>query len=119
MILQHVASGTTAVVITPTASNPKAFRHRNLDAFHIVAIPERLKDGIGKALHQEILNRFLSEVVVDPIDLSLVKLLSDDLIQFPCRIQVTTKRLFDDNLGGEGGTFMTVGQTARTEVFQN
>ena len=35
----------------------------------MVAVPERLEDAVGEAQHQDVLDRFLAEEVIDPIDL--------------------------------------------------
>jgi hypothetical protein len=39
----------------------------------VVAVPERLEDGVGEAEDQQVLHRLLAQVVVDAVDLLLVE----------------------------------------------
>ncbi len=67
----------------------------DLHMIDMVAIPDRLEHAVGKAQHQDVLHRFLAEVVIDPIDLVLV----DDLEQFAVqdfrRGKISPERLFN------------------------
>ncbi|MGX1327379.1 hypothetical protein AB7M56_001878 [Bradyrhizobium elkanii] len=38
----------------------------------VVAIPDRLEHAVGEAQHQDVLDGFLAEIVIDPVDLVLV-----------------------------------------------
>ena len=50
-----------------------ALGHGDLHVVDIVAVPQRLKDGVGKAEGQDILDRLLAQIVVDAVDLVLVE----------------------------------------------
>src|SRR5206468_3269493 len=47
--------------------------HGHLDLGHMVPVPQRLEDAVGEAEHEDVLHRFLAEVVVDPVDLFLME----------------------------------------------
>jgi hypothetical protein len=49
------------------------FTGRNLHVIDIVAIPDRLDDRIREAKGDDVLDRILSEVVIDPINLLFVQ----------------------------------------------
>ena len=97
MVLEHVAQYACPVIVPRSAPNADALGHCDLDIVHIVAVPERLKDGVGKAKGQEILYRLLAEVVVDAIDLSLVEYGVELVVQRPRAVEVVSKGLFDDD----------------------
>ena len=73
VILNHVAERPCLLVVGPSMLDAEAFRDGDLDVLHRVAVPERFEDRIGKAKRQEILHRFFAQVVIDPIDLGLLK----------------------------------------------
>jgi hypothetical protein len=47
----------------------------------MIAVPDRLEHAVGKAQHQDILDRFLAEVVIDPVNLLLVEQLQQRVVQ--------------------------------------
>ena len=65
----------------------KLFRRRNMDAYHVPAILNRLKEGICEAKVQEIMNRFFPQVMIDPRDGRLV----EDLVQCPPEQNLTER----------------------------
>src|SRR5262249_44589719 len=65
MILNHIANGARLIVETSPTLDTKIFRHRDLDALDVVAIPKRLDKRVRKAKDHEVIHRPLSEVVVD------------------------------------------------------
>src|SRR5260370_19137793 len=62
----------------------------------MVAGPQRLEDAVGEAQHQDVLDRFLAEKVIDPIDLVFGQHLEDLRDEGLGRCQVMTEMLFDD-----------------------
>src|SRR5581483_3280322 len=99
VILDHIAEQAGLFVIRASALHPQLFGDVNLNMVDVSPVPERFKNPVREPEDQEILNRLLSEVMVDPIDLLLLENLGDDAIQFPGACEVSSKRLFDDNAG--------------------
>ena len=48
---------------------------RNLYMIDVVAIPQRLEHRIGKAKYENVLHRFLAEIMIDAIRLRFIKCL--------------------------------------------
>src|SRR5258706_14124517 len=69
-------------------------------------VPQGLKDTIGKAKCEEVLHRFFAHVVVNTIDLILVKDTGKFAIEFLRRYQVAPERLFNDDACPSLFTFM-------------
>src|SRR5262249_47532844 len=62
----------------------------------VIAIPDRLEQPVAKAQHQNVLHRFLSEVVIDAVDLVLVQNLEELAIECLRGRKVGAERLLDD-----------------------
>src|SRR6185436_7959185 len=73
MILNHVANRAGLIVECASALNSEVFRHRDLDALDLIAVPERLKERILEAEKDHVMNRPLAEVMVDAEDVLLVE----------------------------------------------
>jgi hypothetical protein len=73
VILNHVADHTGALVVGATALDANGLRVGDLNVIDVLAIPDGLKDAIGKSKDHQVLNRLLAEIVVDSIDLIFVK----------------------------------------------
>jgi hypothetical protein len=63
----------------------------------VVPVPDRLEQPVGEAQHQNVLHRFLSEIMIDPIDLMLGEVFEQSLIETACRREVGAERLLDDD----------------------
>jgi len=57
--------------------------------------PELFKDGVGKPEHEDVLDRFLPEVMIDAIDLSLVGEPGQLAVEQTRRLQVMAEGFFD------------------------
>ena len=69
MVLDHVAQQSGLFVVGAAILYTQFFRHGNLHVIDIAPVPERLKDSVGEPEHQQILHRFLAQIVVDAVDL--------------------------------------------------
>ncbi len=78
MVGHHVAQRPGGVIEAAAVANAELFLDRDLDVVDVVAIPDRLEHAVGETQHQDVLDGFLAEVMVDPVDL----LLFGDLKQF-------------------------------------
>src|SRR5262249_43964134 len=73
VVLDDVPDGARLLVEPPTALDPEALRHRDLDAGDVVPVPDRLEKRIGESEDEEVLDRPLPEIVIDPEDRRLVE----------------------------------------------
>src|SRR5215471_13641181 len=97
MILNHIADGPCLIVESTSTLNTEVLRHRDLNAFDIVTVPERLEQRVCEPEVQNILNRPFPEVVVNPEYRLFREGADQDPVQFPSRDEVSTKGLFNDN----------------------
>src|ERR1035437_380505 len=94
MIWDHVAKSTGRVVIAATLFDAEFLGNRYLDVIDKVAVPDRLKDAVAKTKHQNVLNGFLAEIMIDAIDLTFFYQLQQIGIKTFCRFEIASKRLF-------------------------
>jgi hypothetical protein len=69
VVWQHVAKRAGGVIEATAVANPEFFLDSDLNVIDVIAVPDRFEHAIREAQHQNVLNCFLSEVMVDPIDL--------------------------------------------------
>ena len=67
----------------------------DLHMIDVIAIPDRLEHAVGEAQHQDVLDRFLAEIMIDPIDLVFVNDFQQFGIQGLGGGEVGAERLFD------------------------
>ena len=72
MVRHHVAQRAGRVVEAAAMADAELFVDRDLDMVDVIAIPDRLEHAVGEAQHQDVLDGFLAEVMIDPVDLVLV-----------------------------------------------
>ena len=73
MVLEHVANDARVLVVPGPVSDADRLRHRDLDVVDVAVVPERLEDAVGETQDEDVLDRLLPEVVVDPVDLPLAE----------------------------------------------
>src|SRR5215470_14042253 len=95
MIRNHVSKGSGSLVIAATLLHTHGFCCGYLHMIDVTPIPDRLKDAVAEPEHQDVLNGFFAKVMVDAVDLILVKDLHDSAIQRASGIEVAPERLFD------------------------
>ena len=61
------------------------------------AVPDRLKDAVAEPQCQDVLDGLLAEIMVDAVDLALVKNGRHFPIQGTGAFEITAKRLLDDH----------------------
>src|SRR3974390_1236314 len=96
MVRHHVAQCAGLLVEATATLNTYGFGHCDLYVVDMVAVPEWLEDAIGKAQHQNILDRFFAEEVINSIDLTFGQYLEDLSIKGLCGSKVVSERFFDD-----------------------
>ena len=77
MVLDDVADGAGLLVEGAAVLDPEGLGDRDLDPRDRVAIPDPLEDRVAEAEDQQVLDRLLPQVVVDPVD----PLLGEDLVE--------------------------------------
>jgi hypothetical protein len=85
VVLDHVAQAAALLVVAAARAHADLLRHGDLHAVDEVAVPQRLEDGVGEPLHEQVLHRLLPEVVIDPVHLVLLKDGADRGVEFPRR----------------------------------
>ncbi len=95
MVRHHVSQGACSLVEATAALDTHSFGRRDLHMVDMIAVPERLEDAVGKAQHQNILDRFFAEKMIDPIDLVFGQHPEDLRVECLRRCEVVPKRLFD------------------------
>ena len=74
VILQHVPQGAAGVVVrSSTALDTDGLRHCDLNKLYMMAIPQRFEDRVVEPEPEQILDRFLAEIMINSEDLLLLK----------------------------------------------
>mmetsp|Transcript_2092 Transcript_2092/g.7665 ORF Transcript_2092/g.7665 Transcript_2092/m.7665 type:complete len:226 (+) Transcript_2092:1053-1730(+) len=73
MVLNHVADDAVLVKVAAAPLRPERLFEDDLDVRDVVSVPQRRKEAIGEAHHDEVLHKLLPEVMVDPVHLLLRK----------------------------------------------
>ena len=95
MVGHHVAQGAGRVVELAPPADADRFGGRDLDMVDVAAVPHRFDHRVGEARHHDVADRFLAEIMIDPVDLGLVHQLQQALVERPRRGQIVAERLFD------------------------
>src|SRR5579859_639624 len=97
MALNHVAKQSGFFKIGSSVFNSQFLSHGNLHVVDVAAVPNGLKNPVGKAEDQKILNRFLAQIMVDPVNILLAKCARDHTVKLPGAGQVASKRFFEND----------------------
>src|SRR6266852_5971861 len=73
------------------------FRHRDLHVIDVIAVPDRLEQSIGETQHEDVLHRFLAEIMIDAVNLMLVENLEQLLVEAASGSEIGAERLLDDD----------------------
>ena len=92
MVLHHIAQRPGPIIITNPVADPIMFRHGNLDMINRRAVPKRLKQGVRKSKHHQVLNGLLAEIVVDPENTLFGEDRANALIDGPCGGEIGSDR---------------------------
>ena len=75
MVDDDVAQRADRVVEVAAVLDAEVLGHRDLDALHVIAVPDRLQHPVREAQEDDLLEAHLPEVVIDPVELGLVDVL--------------------------------------------
>ncbi len=95
----HVAKRPGRPVESGAFTEGQGLRYVDLHVIDEVAVPNRLKQPVGKTEGEDVLRRLLAKEVVDPEDPVLVKYLMQPGVQRYRTRQVGAERLFHDDPG--------------------
>ena len=105
MVLHHVADGADLLVEGAAALHAELFGHGDLHIADVVAVPNRFEKGIGEAKIQDVLHRFLAQIMVDPKNEGFRKYFMQSAVQRLRGREIAPERFFDDDprlLGAAG-----------------
>ena len=91
-------------------ADAELFVDGDLNVVDVVAVPDRLEHAVGKAQHQDVLDGFLAEIMIDPVNLMLFDEPQEFAVQRSCRGKVGPERFLDHQpppcavLGQHAGT---------------
>ena len=97
VVLEHIPQDAGLVVIVGPVGNVNRLGNRYLHVVNIISVPNRFENGIGKAEHQQILDRLFTQVVVDAEHLVFPKNRVSHVVQVPGRGQVNAKGFLHDH----------------------
>ena len=97
VVLNDVADRSDLVIELPAAGDAEFLRKRDLDAVHVVAVPNRLEKRVGKPKVEQVLHRLLAKIMINAEYRVFLKNLVQRDIQRPRGREVATERLFNDD----------------------
>ena len=100
MALEHVAQHAGRIVVARPMADGERFGGGDLDMLDVIAVPDRLEDRIGEPQDQDVLHRFLAQVVIDPVDLALGENLVNLAVELLGAGQVRAEGLFHHDAPG-------------------
>src|SRR5258708_2640460 len=93
----HIAQCAGLIVVAAPCFDTYRFGDGNLHMINVAAVPDRLENSIRKPKCQNVLDGFLAEVMVDPINLFLAGEFEKLLIQDLGGFKIASKWLFDNH----------------------
>src|SRR5690625_906075 len=97
VVLDDVPCGADPVVVAGAAADADVLGHGDLHVVDVVVVPHRLEELVGEAHRQDVLDRLLAQVVVDPEDRVLGEDLGDDGVELARGLEVVAEGLLDDH----------------------
>ena len=95
VVLHHVAKRAGAVVIIAAALDPDRLGDGDLDVVDMRAVPQRLEHRVREPQREQVLDRLLAEIMVDPERALLGKGGSNGIVDLAAGFEVAAERLFE------------------------
>lgn len=92
MILHDVPKGPHCFVEAPAPFDTEGLRHRDLDTRDVVAVPQRLEEGVREPEDEQVLDRLLSQEVIDAKDRRLRERLVQQEVERPSGSEIVSER---------------------------
>src|SRR5437867_12863729 len=93
----HVPQRSILLVVAAPSLHPYRLRQGDLYVVDVAPVPDGLEDPVAEAKNQNILDRLLSQIVIDPVDLLLIQAVPQLGVEALRRLQVAAKRFFHDH----------------------
>ena len=95
MVLDDVPQRARLLVVGGPVLDPQLLGDRDLDRVDVMGAPDRLEDGVREPEGQDVLDRLLAQVVVDPEDGVLAERALEDEVELGGRLEVRAERLLN------------------------
>ena len=95
VVLDEIAKRSGPFVVAGAALDADFLRRGDLDVVDEVAVPDGLEQRICESQRHQVLDRLLSQVVVDAKDLRLLEYVQHTLVQLARRREIEAERLLD------------------------
>ena len=82
MVLKHIPQNPGLLIISGPVLHSQRLGRTDIDIVDILPVPDRLKDGIGKPKHHNVLHSLFGKVMVNAVYLAFRKPLLQDPVQF-------------------------------------
>jgi hypothetical protein len=102
VVLDDVAHRAEFLVEATAALDAELLGHGDLHALDVVAVPDRLDDGVREAEIEQVLHRFLAEEMVDAEDRVLGEDRAQGVVDGAGTREVAAERLLDDDARARG-----------------
>ena len=96
MILHHVPDRSGLLIEKAAPLNSEILRHRDLNAVHVIAVPDGFEKGVGKPEQKQVLHRLFAQVMVDPVNVVFFKDRVNGLVERLRGGQIASERFFND-----------------------
>jgi hypothetical protein len=96
MVLHDVTHRSHRVVESTAILHPEVLGHGDLDGLDVLAVPDRLEEGVREAEVHDVLHRLLAEEVVDPEQTLLGKDRGQALVQLAGGVEIRAEGLLHD-----------------------
>src|SRR3989344_6802575 len=97
MVLPDIFKRPLRIIKIPARANPEIFYKVNLHVVDIFLVPNGGKNPVSRAQNPYALHQFLSKVVVNSVNLLLIKDLCQGIVKFARAFLVRAKWLFKNN----------------------
>src|SRR2546422_329887 len=97
MILHDIADRTDLFIEMSTTLHSERLGHGDLHAVNIVPVPDRLEERVGEPEVEQILDRFLTQVMIDSENRRFWEGLLQNSVKCLGGDKVAAKRFFHDN----------------------
>src|SRR4029077_5936131 len=97
MILNHITDSAGFIIKSASAFDSEVFRHRDLHAFDMITVPERLQERVFETEKEHVMYWPLSQVMVDAKDCLLLEGAEQDPVEILCGGEIPAEGLFDDD----------------------
>ncbi len=113
MVLHHVPKGADAIVVVDPIAHAQIFGHGDLHVVDDFPAPEGFEEGVAEAQRQQVLHRFLPQVMINAVDLVLFEARADLIINASGGGLIVAHGLFEHDAHVPGD------QPARLEALGN